>query len=577
MGPARARHSPFRAGRCVDRFDISLSAAAALVVGAAAAPCNADGVHPELHAPPATHDAGNERVRRRDPLRLHTHDQPRHRYLLALLAIAVATGISFALFPLIDLTNLVMVYLLAVVVVAARLGRGPSTVTTIGGVATFVYFFVPHYYSFVLEDIRYLPTFTILLLVGTLVASLTSRLRAEVLATEERERRTGALYELSRDLAAAEHREALVAVVRAHVARAFEGDSALLVADGDQWRLLDGPGETIRDAEAAEPLAVAMRERREVRTGSHVHLPLIVAQDVVGVLRLAITSPSRLHTRGDQKLLAAFVQNIGLALHRLVVGELAQQAQHRSDQERLRNVMLSSVSHDLRTPLATITGSITTLLDSGDRLDQPTRRGLMESIRDDAAALAHQVRDMLDLTRLESGTLQARREWHPVDEVVGGAMTRVERMLGDRPVAVDVADDLPLVSIDAALVELLLVNLLENAVHHTPPGTAIAFAAQLVDDRLVLTVADSGPGVPAAERDRVFEKFWRGSSGTTSRSSRGSGLGLAICRAIVDLHGGTITVRDRDDGPGACFVATLPTRVLSPRPQSEAPAPLPEP
>ncbi|MCU0864098.1 MAG: DUF4118 domain-containing protein [Planctomycetes bacterium] len=493
---------------------------------------------------------------------LATH-RPRHRYAYAVLAVAIATAVAFALSDLLDLANLNMVYLLAVLVVAVRLGRGPSIATTLLGVLTFVYVFVPHEMSLVLADISYLPTFLIMLVVGLLVSELTGRLRNEALATEERENVTLALYDLSRGLAAAETRADLAAIAERHVEQGFACRSWVF-----EWR-----------ADVAHPLATStsplsvgddaavrrtVRQRQAEHTGSLWCQPLVVANEAIGVLACE-TLRGPLSTL-DQQLLESFANNIAVALHRIVVDEVARAAHQRAEDERVRNVMLSSVSHDLRTPLASITGAVTTLIDSGDRLDPTTRLDLMQAIREDAEALERQVRNLLDVTRLESGRVQPRRDWHSIEEIVGCALARVETLLARRPVAIDVPPDLPLVHLDGLLIEQLLVNLLENAARYSPADSPIRIAAAVTGQQVEFTVADRGPGIPVADRELVFAKFHRGHGalpGPDGGPHHGAGLGLPICRAIASLHGGDIAIEDAPGG-GACFRVRLPADRLAP-------------
>jgi two-component system, OmpR family, sensor histidine kinase KdpD len=483
--------------------------------------------------------------------------RPRHRYLWALVAVALATAVAWPLSKLtfLDLANLEMVYLLAVLVVATRLGRGPSMVTTLVGVLVFVYVFVPHTMSLVLADLSYLPSFLIMGGAGFVVAELTGRLQAQWSTTAERERRARLLYELSRDLTAVEDRGDLAQVAAKHVSQAFGGASWLFAADDASGQALAGEPAPLSD-EDRRLLRATMHRRRPFAAGSLGCHPLIAANEVVGVLAVELRIDAMLPA--EQQLLASFANNLAIALHRLVILERERLAHLKVDEERLRNVMLSSVSHDLRTPLASITGAVTTLIDSSERLDATTRLDLMQAIREDAEGLERQVRNMLDLTRLESGTLAIRRDWHSIEEIVGCAVGRVEALLTDRPLDSRLPPDLPLVNVDAQLLEQLLVNLLENASRYTPPRTPIEIIAAVAGDRLQLVVADRGPGVPATERDAVFAKFRRGQQAQSARSRVGSGLGLAICRAVATLHGGRIDVFDRIDG-GARFVLDIPT------------------
>lgn len=478
--------------------------------------------------------------------------QPRFSHLLAVLLVAGATGISALLFPLDDPENLVMVYLLAVVLAALYLGRGPSILATLLGIAAFVWFFVPHYNSFELADLYYLPTFAIMLAVALVVSTLTSRLRASAILTEERERRSIALYELSRELAAVDRRSDLATVVDRHVRLAFSCDSALLeLVSGTFVRL--GLEEHSASLEVAA-LQQALAARRAVQSGSSVLQPMVVAGEPVGLLACEGLDLQWFRSASNLQLLESFANNIGVALHRLVVGEQVLKARQHVEDERLRNVMLSSVSHDLRTPLASITGAVTTLIESSKVLDDATRLDLMQSIREDADALERQVRNLLDLTRLESGSVVAQRDWHSVEEVVGCAMRRVESVLLDREVTIALSPDLPLVSIDAMLVEQMLVNLLENAAKYAHKDRPVEVDARIDGDDLWIAVRDRGKGLDAEERERVFAKFYRGPG---QQQRPGAGLGLAICRAVAELHGGTIQCNARDGG-GAEFVARLP-------------------
>ncbi len=487
---------------------------------------------------------------------LNVGPEPRHPYVYALVVVAVATVVAFALYPFEDLANLIMVYLLATVIAAVRLGRGPSIMTTIVGTSAFVYFFVPNRYSFVMADLTYLQTFSIMIGVGIIVSTLTSQLRAELLATEARERRSRVLYELSRALTAGDSTAQLEGIVREHVQQAFQARGRLMPAPPRE--LPAEPNRPMPLPMSVADLAAAERAcatRQPQRTGAMHLQPLIVANEVVGVLACETIEPTAITSRGDVQLVESFANNIAIALHRVLADERGKRAHQRAEEERLRNVMLSSVSHDLRTPLAAITGAVTTLISDGARLDDATRRELHESIRDDADALERHVRNLLDLTRLESGGLQARRDWCSIEEVVGCALRRVDSLLAGRHVDVQLPVDLPLVRVDGTLLEQLLVNLLENAVRYTPRGSPLQLAATVQGDLLQLVVADRGPGIPAAEREHVFSKFYRGEG---HRHATGAGLGLAICRAIAHLHGGDIHVDERDGG-GASFVTTLPT------------------
>jgi two-component system sensor histidine kinase KdpD len=257
-------------------------------------------------------------------------------------------------------------------------------------------------------------------------------------------------------------------------------------------------------------------------------------------------SPEQLH------LLETFANQTALAIERAALAEEAQAVQLRMETERLRSSLLSSVSHDLRTPLAVITGSASTLLESRGALEATVQEDLLQTIREEAERLNRLVHNLLEMTRLESG-VEVRKEWYAVEEVVGAALSRLEMALRGRPVHTDVSKDLSLVPMDDVLVEQVFINLLENATKYTPAGTEIDIRAWAEDGRLMVEVADRGPGLGPGEESRIFEKFYR----AAPPESRGAGLGLTICRAIVEAHGGRIWAQNRPDG-GAAFRFFLP-------------------
>jgi two-component system sensor histidine kinase KdpD len=247
-----------------------------------------------------------------------------------------------------------------------------------------------------------------------------------------------------------------------------------------------------------------------------------------------------------------FVNQAALALERARLAAEAEDARIRAETERLRNALLTSVSHDLRTPLAAITGAATTMLDAGSRLDASVTRELLESIRDEADRLNRLVQNLLEMTRLESGALHLRRDWHPLEEVVGAALGRLAARIGRRQVVVTIPPELPLVPIDDVLIEQVLLNLVENALKYSAEGRPIRILATATDAQVTVEVADAGTGLPQGHEELVFEKFTRAAA-----DGPGAGLGLAICRGIVEAHGGHIWAQNLPEG-GAAFLFTLP-------------------
>jgi two-component system sensor histidine kinase KdpD len=284
------------------------------------------------------------------------------------------------------------------------------------------------------------------------------------------------------------------------------------------------------------------------------YLPLVASRGAVGVLGVRPAQPRRLLAPEQLHLLETFVSQTALALERAILAEEAQQAQVQVESERLRSSLLSAVSHDLRTPLAAITGAASSLLEGDTALDTPTRRELLQTIYEEADWLNRLVSNLLQVTRLESGAVQVHKEWQPLEEVVGAALMRLDTRLRTRPLTTNLPGDLPLIPLDSVLIEQVLINLLDNALKYTPPGSPITLSAWPTDGTVTVEVADRGPGLQPGDEQHVFEKFYR-LPHPGERS--GAGLGLTICRAIVEAHGGRIWAENRPDG-GATFRFTLP-------------------
>jgi two-component system sensor histidine kinase KdpD len=483
-------------------------------------------------------------------------------YAQAAGVVGIATAVAWLMFPFSELSNLVMVYLLGVVVVATRHGRGPSLVVALASVAAFDFFFVPPYLTFAVSDVRYHITFGVMLAVGLLVSGLTNRVRAQADAARQREQRTAALYAMSRELARTRGVNQLVAIAGRHLAEVFRSEIVVLLP-ADAGSLAPPPGVTGQFEVNATELAVArwVYEHRQpaglgtatLPGASALYLPLMDPRGPVGVLGVrpadarAFDAPEQLHQ------LETFANQTALAIERARLADEAQAAQVRAETERLRSTLLSSVSHDLRTPLATITGAASTILEAGARLDEATRQELLESIREEADRLNRLVQNLLDITRIESGAVQLRKGWHPVEEVIGAALGRLGKPLGDRRVTTHVPADLSLVPIDAVLIEQVLINLLDNALKYAPADSPIEVGASAAEGGVTVEVADRGPGLPEGDEERVFEKFYRKHGGPEV----GSGLGLAICQGIVRAHGGRMWAENRPGG-GAIFRFTLP-------------------
>jgi len=457
-------------------------------------------------------------------------------------------------------SNLAMLYLVGVVLVALRGDRGPAILASFLSVAAFDFFFVPPSLTLVVSDAEYVVTFAVMLLVALVTSNLTVRVRQQAESALRREARTSGLYKLTGQLAEAGDLAALVRAVirggepalRSALAVYLRGaDGRLRVAEGSR-----ALGDPARDLGVAQWV---FENRRNAGLGTNtlpsagaLFVPLEASQRTVGVLAVSPTERERFGDPDEMHQLETIAQQIALAVERIELGEEAGRARMAAETERLRNALLSSVSHDFRTPLAAILGAADSLLAEEGPKDAGVRRELLGTIHDETERLDRLIRNLLDMTRLESGAIMLRREWHPLEEIVGAALHRTSAILGDRSVRTELPSDLPLVPIDGALLEQVLLNLLENAAKHTPSGTPIEVRAMRDGEGVAVEVADRGPGLPPEELRRVFDKFHR-----VSTRAGGVGLGLAICDAIVRAHGGRIWAENRDDG-GAVFRFTLP-------------------
>jgi two-component system sensor histidine kinase KdpD len=493
-------------------------------------------------------------------------------YVPAVLVVLLCTLISRAMFPFFAASNLIMVYLLGVVFVSVRYERGPALLACFLSVACFDFFFVPPYLTFAVADTQYVVTFAVMLVVALVMSNLAARVRSQTEASRHRERRTAVLYAMSRELAGTRAVEDVARVSARHVGDALSGSGAVLLPrDGQLVPLTAAESAFTLDPRDQAVARWVLGHGRRAGLGTDtlpgagaLFLPITGTKGPVAVL--AARPPQATGFSTDQvHVLEALASLIAGALERAQLAEEAQRSHLEMESERLRNTLLSSVSHDLRTPLAAITGAASTLLEDADRMSEPTRRELTETVFEEADRLNRRVRNLLDMTRLQSGAVRPNKEWHPLEEIVGAALSRLERRLKSRPVSTRLAEDLPLVSIDGMLIEQVLVNLLENTLKYTPGGSPIDVSAWVADGSVVVEVADRGPGLPPGAEERVFEKFYRVES---KESAGGVGLGLTICRGIVSAHGGRIWAENRAGG-GAAFRFTLPLEGTPPTVEGE--------
>ena len=490
--------------------------------------------------------------------------KPRPRlweYLLAAAGVALCTGLGFLLFPYLALTNLAMIYLLTVVIISSFLSRGPAIFSSLFSVSAFAFFFVPEYYSFAVANTEYAITLVVMLLVSLLVSGLTTRVRHQARVSRQQERQTAALYEMSQNLTAINSLEELLEVAAEQIDQIFDSRVTILMPDPEE-RLHILAGHPFSDDDVREGMVANWVFRHGHLAGAGtdtltavkgIYLPLMASQHVIGVLRLETTQPERIIEADSLRLLEALATQLTLAIERENLSRQAQVARFQIEAEQMRNALLSSVSHDLRTPLTVIAGSASSLLEGEKNLDAVTKHELTQGIYEEAKRLDRLVHNLLEMSRLQSGEVKINMEWYVLEEVIGCALAQLDSQLQDHPVSISLPTDLPLVQIDALLLERVVINLLENAMKYTPPGTPVEISGRINDNELLVTVADKGHGLPVGQEERIFEKFYQ----VTPGSARGAGLGLTICRSIIEAHGGHIWAANRPEG-GARFSFTIP-------------------
>jgi two-component system sensor histidine kinase KdpD len=476
-------------------------------------------------------------------------------YVPGLISVAVATALGVVAGEQLSLPDDAMLYLFAIML-AALGGRGPGIAAAALAVASYDFFFIDPHYTFAVSDLRNLMTFAVMFTVGTAMGSLVARLRHAETASRQRERRTAALLAFTEQTASAKDIADVAAAVVEHVEDVLAAPTSVLVpAD-------DGTLSAVAGLEplAAQEIAVARwahEHRRPAGRGTDtlpsarlLAVPLTVGDDSAGVVAVQIERARRRIDLEGRNLLEAIARQAGVAIARLRLSKDARDAALRAQAEELRSSLLSTVSHDLRTPLAIITGMATALRESATTLSEDELESL-DTIVDEASRLGKILTNLLAITRVESGA-EVKREWVPVEELVGSALGRTEAVLANREIEIDIERDVG-VMVDPILTEQLFLNLLENAAKHTAVGTPIEIAARRDAGGVRIEISDHGPGLPAGPDNQVFEKFFRGPDTRTA----GAGLGLAVCRGIVIAHGGRIEALRRDGG-GATFRVWLP-------------------
>jgi two-component system sensor histidine kinase KdpD len=479
-------------------------------------------------------------------------------YWAGALSAGIATALAVAVAPHASLAHVMVIYLLGAVLVATRYGVAVSTFTIATSALCFDYFNIPPIFAFAIPDPHSAATLGGMLLTAIVMCSLLQRLRHQRTLARASEARTLSLCELSLDLSAVASIEALLRAAQPHLTHLFGASACVFVRNA--------AGEIALPATSCEQHACAQRalrtarfEVKETEAGTLAYQPITSRRETLGLVCVMLGS-AVVEQHEQRVLLAACADRIAVAIDRLALGDAARRAHVEVEAERLRNELLSAMSHDLRTPLASILTAGTTLLKSGGPADH-ARRELLETIVDETERLDRLVTNLMSVTRLESGRVRLNKAPEALDELAYGVLSRLSGRLEGRAVVVDVPDDLPFVAMDSVLVDQVLVNLLENVLRYTPAGSPLAIRMRVSEGEAKLEVADRGPGIPVEEREKVFEKFYRGT--LAKRNDGGSGLGLTICRAVARAHGGQIRISAREGG-GTVVEFVLPAHELRP-------------
>jgi two-component system sensor histidine kinase KdpD len=501
----------------------------------------------------------------------HEQHQPRQRsaqalvwfdYALALVATVLASALAWAVASVLPLPNISLVFLAAVLLVAVRSSLGPALACAALSFLTYDFLFIPPNFSFAIQREEDVLTLLFFLLMAALTGNLAARQRRQLQALRDTQEETTELLDLSRKLTAATDRQAVVSAAAQHLDGWSDLQLCLLNQDGQGgWKVeTGGPLEFSEAERAAADWAWQHDQPAGAGTGTLPFgrwwwWPLSVEEGPLALLGVCAKEGQTLSGQ-RRRLLTALSQPLAQALARAQLAEDLEAARLHGETEQLRSALLASVSHDLRTPLTSMRGSIDSLLALGEAIPLEDRRELLEGTRDEAERLDRYIQNLLDMTRLGHGALKLARDWVSPADIVGSSLNRLRAVLAPLQVTTEVPPELPLLYVHAALIEQALVNVLENAARFSPSNGRLQLRAGADDSELFFSVSDEGPGIPPEERAKIFDMFYTAARG--DRGGQGTGLGLAICQGMVGAHGGRISVADGIEGRGTCITLHLP-------------------
>ena len=485
-------------------------------------------------------------------------------YIVTLIAVAAATGIGRLIQPVVGIENIDLIFMSVVVIIAVRYGLWPSLVASIVASLCYNFFFLPPIYTFTITDPTNVAAFFFFTLMAILVSNVAARVRTLALSAMARARTTEALYAFSRKLAGVGTLDDLLWATAYQAALMLKVRVVLLLPENGSPVVKAGyPPEDVLDQADLAAAKWAWEHNRPAGRGSdtlpgakRLFLPMRTGRGAIGVVGIDCDKPGPILTPDQRRLLDALMDQAALAIERVELVDDLDQAKRRVEADRLRSALLTSISHDLKTPLAAIIGAAGTLKSFPSELTDQGKAELLSTIVEESERLNRFIANLLDMTKLEAGSIKPNAARHDVSEVVGSVLERASKILARHNVEVDTAADLPMLDLDPVLFEQALFNLLDNAAKYSPPDTKIRIEAWQEDSTVKLTVSDEGPGIPAHEIDRIFEKFHRADK--QDQVQAGTGLGLAISRGFIEAMGGSLVAGNRSDRPGAVFTVALP-------------------
>jgi len=482
-------------------------------------------------------------------------------YLVSIALVALTTFLGAFVRKTLEPANLVIFYLLIVVIIAVRWGKGPAIMASLLSVLAFDFFLVTPYLTFAVSDVQYMFTFTGLLIVGLVVSALASKTRQQAIEAAGREEQTAMLYRLSKDLAATDSLETVLDTIRMNVSQIFDCSAALfLQVEHTVTPSSVDSGFPINEHEKA--IAAWTYENGKpagwgtdtLPAAKAYYFPLKTSQGPLGVVGICFKESKKGIEPREEHLLSALASQTAVAIQRAKLAEVSRQMELVRQTEKLQAALLNSISHDLRTPLVSITGVLSGLLQDLSPLDSATRKELLETAYEESVHLNQLVGNLLDMTRIEAGTLKVRLSPCELRDVLGASLQVLKDKVEQRDIRIDIPSDLPEIPMDFTLMMRVLMNLVDNAVKYSASDTLIEITAKVLNDHMEIKIKDEGFGIPSQDLEHIFDKFYRA---LKPRQITGTGLGLSICRGIVEAHGGRILAENNLD-KGATFTVSLP-------------------